>query len=123
MAVDILNEDVDVPNVNIVCFACVTHSRKIFVQQLGRGLRISPGKEKVIVLDFAADIRRLPALSNLSFHLSQNGEVEELQISPNKMQFSDMKAQSLIEEWILDAADLETSAQETLLQFPEVEQA
>ena len=39
----------------------VTHSRRIFVQQLGRGLRIAPGKEKVIVLDFVSDIRRFAA--------------------------------------------------------------
>ena len=45
VAVDVLNEGVDVPDVNIVCFARVTHSRRIFVQQIGRGLRISHGKE------------------------------------------------------------------------------
>ena len=35
--VDILNEGIDVPDVNIVVFQRVTHSRRIFVQQLGRG--------------------------------------------------------------------------------------
>src|SRR5690554_3719879 len=39
-SVDILNEGVDVPEINILCFARVTHSRRIFVQQLGRGLRL-----------------------------------------------------------------------------------
>ena len=34
-AVDIFNEGVDVPDVNILCFLRVTHSRRIFVQQLG----------------------------------------------------------------------------------------
>jgi superfamily II DNA or RNA helicase len=48
-AVDILNEGVDVPDVNIICFARVTHSRRIFVQQLGRGLRLRPGKSHVEV--------------------------------------------------------------------------
>jgi superfamily II DNA or RNA helicase len=120
VAVDILNEGVDIPNVNIVCFARVTHSRKIFVQQLGRGLRISPGKEKVIVLDYAADIRRVAALSHLNAYLSKDSEVEELKMPSSKIDFSDMKAKSLIDEWILDAADLETSAQETELQFPNV---
>ena len=46
-AVDIFNEGVDVPDVNILCFLRVTHSRRIFVQQLGRGLRISKDNEKV----------------------------------------------------------------------------
>ena len=60
-AVDIFNEGVDVPDVNIIVFQRVTHSRRIFIQQLGRGLRLAPGKEKVIVLDFVSDIRRFAA--------------------------------------------------------------
>ena len=46
-AVDVMNEGIDVPDVNILVFLRATHSRRIFVQQLGRGLRISEGKEKV----------------------------------------------------------------------------
>jgi hypothetical protein len=34
--------------------------------------------------------------------------------------FSDMNAKSLIDEWILDAADLETISQETQLQFSKI---
>ena len=60
-AVDIFNEGIDVPDVNIIVFQRVTHSRRIFVQQLGRGLRLTDGKEKVIVLDFVSDIRRFAA--------------------------------------------------------------
>ena len=41
-AVDIFNEGVDVPDVNILCFLRVTHSRRIFVQQLGRGFESRP---------------------------------------------------------------------------------
>jgi superfamily II DNA or RNA helicase len=117
IAVDILNEGVDVPNVNIVCFARVTHSRKIFIQQLGRGLRISPEKEKVIVLDFAADTRRLAAVRYLS-EQTDEGEVEKLELRHNKITFSDLRAKKLIEEWIADAADLETANDESHLQFP-----
>ena len=40
-AVDIFNEGIDVPDVNILVFQRVTHTRRIFIQQLGRGLRIS----------------------------------------------------------------------------------
>ena len=35
VAVDILNEGIDVPDVNMIVFLRVTHSRRIFVQQLG----------------------------------------------------------------------------------------
>jgi superfamily II DNA or RNA helicase len=49
-AVDIFNEGVDVPDVNIIVFQRVTHSRRIFIQQMGRGLRLAPEKDRVIVL-------------------------------------------------------------------------
>lgn len=117
IAVDILNEGVDVPSVNIVCFARVTHSRKIFIQQLGRGLRISDNKEKVIVLDFAADTRRLAAVKLLIDNTSEV-EVEDLELRYNKINFSDLRAKKLIDEWIADAADLETANDESRLQFP-----
>jgi len=118
VAVDILNEGIDVPNVNIVCFARVTHSRKIFVQQLGRGLRVAPGKDQVIVLDFAADTRRLAAIYGLQQSLKADNTIEEMPYK-NTIQFSDQRAKSLIEEWIMDAADFATKGQESRLQFPQ----
>lgn len=50
--VDILNEGVDIPQVNMVLFLRPTESQTVFIQQLGRGLRKYPGKEYVTVLDF-----------------------------------------------------------------------
>jgi len=50
--VDILNEGVDIPQVNMVLFLRPTESQTIFIQQLGRGLRKYPGKDHVTVLDF-----------------------------------------------------------------------
>jgi superfamily II DNA or RNA helicase len=50
--VDVLNEGVDIPFVECLLFLRPTESKRIFFQQLGRGLRKSPGKENVIVLDF-----------------------------------------------------------------------
>ena len=49
VTVDMFNEGVDIPNVDLVAFLRATHSRRIFVQQLGRGLRVSDDKDKVIV--------------------------------------------------------------------------
>ena len=51
-AVDILNEGVDIPQVNMVLFLRPTESSTIFLQQLGRGLRKCEGKQYVTVLDF-----------------------------------------------------------------------
>ncbi|WP_373838731.1 DUF3427 domain-containing protein [Methanospirillum sp.] len=50
--VDLYNEGVDIPEVNTVLFLRPTESMTIFLQQLGRGLRISEGKECLTVLDF-----------------------------------------------------------------------
>ena len=74
-AVDVMNEGIDVPDVNLLVFLRATHSRRIFLQQLGRGLRLAPDKEKVIVLDFVSDIRRLADVLELD---SRKGEKKEL---------------------------------------------
>ncbi len=51
-AVDILNEGVDIPGVNMVLFLRPTESSTIFIQQLGRGLRKYDNKSYVPVIDF-----------------------------------------------------------------------
>lgn len=51
-AVNILNEGVDIPQINMVLFLRPTESSTIFIQQLGRGLRKYEGKKYVTVLDF-----------------------------------------------------------------------
>ncbi len=50
--VDIYNEGIDIPEVNTVLFLRPTESLTVFLQQLGRGLRLSDGKESLTVLDF-----------------------------------------------------------------------
>ena len=50
--VDILNEGVDIPGVNMVLFLRPTDSSTVFIQQLGRGLRKYENKQFVTVLDF-----------------------------------------------------------------------
>lgn len=118
IAVDILNEGIDVPTVNLVCFARVTHSRRIFVQQLGRGLRISPGKDKVVVLDFAADIRRIRAVNDLRTSVNIYKGEEVVDYDRNNISFTDQSALEFIDEWIKDAASLDEASQSPKLQFP-----
>ncbi|NPE23872.1 DUF3427 domain-containing protein, partial [Fusibacter sp. A1] len=50
--VDLYNEGVDLPFVNTVLFLRPTESATVFIQQLGRGLRLAEGKEVLTVLDF-----------------------------------------------------------------------
>lgn len=49
---DILNEGVDFPECEALLFLRPTMSKVVFLQQLGRGLRIRKGKKDVLVLDF-----------------------------------------------------------------------
>lgn len=52
--VDIFNEGVDIPEIDTVLFLRPTESLTIFLQQLGRGLRLSDNKECLTVLDFVS---------------------------------------------------------------------
>lgn len=55
--VDVFNEGVDIPSVDVVLMLRPTASSTIFIQQLGRGLRRSPGKAVLTVLDFVGQHR------------------------------------------------------------------
>ena len=50
--VDLFNEGVDIPEINMIAMLRPTESATIFLQQLGRGLRTSKGKNLVTILDF-----------------------------------------------------------------------
>ena len=56
--VDIYNEGVDIPEVNTVLFLRPTESLTVFLQQLGRGLRLAEDKECLTVLDFIGQANR-----------------------------------------------------------------
>ena len=49
---DLLNEGVDLPAINTLLFLRPTQSATVFLQQLGRGLRLSPDCSVLTVLDF-----------------------------------------------------------------------
>lgn len=55
--VDILTTGFDAPNVDAVVLMRKTLSRALYVQMIGRGLRLSPGKKDCLILDFADNVR------------------------------------------------------------------
>lgn len=55
--VDMFNEGLDIPAVDRVVMLRPTESKIIFLQQLGRGLRSSEGKTRLLVLDFVGNHR------------------------------------------------------------------
>lgn len=56
--VDIYNEGVDIPEINTVLFLRPTESLTVFLQQLGRGLRLCENKDCLTVLDFICQANR-----------------------------------------------------------------
>lgn len=112
---DLFNEGVDVPDVDMIAFMRVTHSRRIFVQQLGRGLRVSPRKSKVVVLDFVSDLRRIAEVIELE--KTAHGDVERLRL-PGVIQFRDESAGSFMLDWMKDQADLFTREGDARLELP-----
>ena len=70
--VDLYNEGVDIPEVDTVLFLRPTESLTVFLQQLGRGLRLNDDKDHLTVIDFVGhahknfryDIRFLALIGN-----------------------------------------------------------
>jgi len=119
-AVDIMNEGIDIPDVNLLVFLRATHSRRIFVQQLGRGLRLSEGKEKVIVLDFVSDIRRMADMIEMNNEGKVKGaENEDIYLQEGFVSFSNTKMERFVNVWLKDVADLGDSDEDVRLSFPE----
>ena len=56
--VDIYNEGVDIPEINTILFLRPTESLTVFLQQLGRGLRLHDKKECLTVLDFVGQAHK-----------------------------------------------------------------
>lgn len=135
-AVDILNEGIDVPDVNLVVFQRVTHSRRIFIQQLGRGLRLKKGKDKVVVLDFVTDIRRFAEGLSLSKALDDDGpkpgQPAVITLAPGHIKGSskvtfmratkeDFDSKKFLTQWLHDMERIAEAGEDaSILSFPEI---
>ena len=92
----------------MIVFARVTHSRRIFIQQLGRGLRTHPGKDHVVVLDFVADIRRIAEGFRLNRERARFRPTEVYRGPSSEMvQFEGEEQGRFVESFLADVADLE----------------
>ena len=127
VTVDMLNEGIDIPDVNFIAFLRITHSRRIFVQQLGRGLRLSPGKAEVRVLDFVSDVRRIAAAKGLNRegeNVAADSLAEQILRYPDGqiVKFEGDEALSFFDEYLGDIAELEDGSDDSQLKFPTNEQ-
>ena len=118
ISIEMLNEGIDVPEVNIVCFARVTHSRRIFLQQLGRGLRITDDKNKVKVLDFVADIRRVAEGIDMNFEASKIREEENLFYKNGQIIKFSSEVKPFFKQYLSDMADISNLDENSRLEYP-----
>ena len=91
-SVDLFSEGVDLPSIDTVLMLRPTESKILFLQQLGRGLRKSDGKEKLVVLDFIGNhhsfLHKPQALGQIgaSFHdlatFARQVETRQLMLPP-----------------------------------------
>ena len=81
---DIMNEGIDVPDIELIVYCRVTHSKRIFLQQMGRGLRWRPNKV-LLVMDYVVDTRRLSELGYFAENVNSgdstvNEDIEDLRL-------------------------------------------
>lgn len=56
--VNILTTGLDVPDIDLIVMLRPTKSPVVYAQSVGRGLRVAPGKDHCLVLDFAGNVAR-----------------------------------------------------------------
>ena len=116
-SVDLFNEGVDVPDVDLIVFMRATHSRRIFVQQLGRGLRITADKKRVVVQDFVTDVRRIAEVLHLDSGV-RSGPVESVGLGAHLVNFRNEAAGPFVRKWMLDQASLILREGDAQLEMP-----
>ncbi|WP_432697916.1 DUF3427 domain-containing protein [Marinobacterium sp. YM272] len=89
-SVDLFNEGVDLPQIDTVMMLRPTESKILFLQQLGRGLRLSEDKERLVVLDFVGNhhsfLNRPEMLFGPAFdHKPTRKQLTEAVKSPNDL--------------------------------------
>lgn len=87
-ACDLLNEGWDSPNTEVIFMARPTMSKTLYMQQLGRGMRISEGKEYLMVFDFIdnANLFNMPYSLHRMFNISEYVPGQYVLASDNKKQ-------------------------------------
>ena len=99
--VDILNEGIDIPTINLLLFLRPTMSSTVFIQQIGRGLRKAKNKDFVTIIDFIGNHKKDYLLINyFSNEVGNKGTLftkKEKIINEIKNQFSNIPKSCYVE--------------------------
>ncbi|GEM79587.1 DEAD/DEAH box helicase family protein [Vibrio superstes] len=82
-SVDLFNEGTDLPSIDTILMIRPTQSNIIFLQQLGRGLRLAPNKSHVVVLDFLGNHQSFLSRTDL-FHLPEDNADNQVRENEGK---------------------------------------
>ena len=113
-ACDLFNEGWDCPEIEVLFMARPTMSRVLYTQQLGRGMRLFPGKESLMVFDFVdnASQYNMPQSLHRLFKLKEY-RPGQLAVAPGAQKTAEAalyakgeKPEALI-DWPVDATDYE----------------
>lgn len=69
----VLTTGFDAPNVDCICLLRPTTSAGLYYQMVGRGLRIAPGKENCLILDYGRNIERLGPINAIRVRQKRSG--------------------------------------------------
>lgn len=113
-ACDLLNEGWDCPEIEVLFMARPTMSRVLYTQQLGRGMRLFPGKESLMVFDFVdnASQYNMPQSLHRLFKLKeyrpgQLAVVPGAQKTAEAALYAKGETPEALIDWPVDATDYE----------------
>jgi superfamily II DNA or RNA helicase len=113
-ACDLLNEGWDCPEIEVLFMARPTMSKVLYTQQLGRGMRLYPGKESLMVFDFVdnASQYNMPYSIHRLFKLKdyQPGRLavaEKEKMELDKTLYAAGEKPEVLLDWPISATDYE----------------
>lgn len=81
----VLTTGTDLPNIDCIVLLRATASSVLYIQMLGRGMRLSPDKKNCLVLDYAGNIERFGAVDLIRRPTGTKKKGEKAGIAPQKI--------------------------------------
>lgn len=82
--VNVLSEGFDAPHIDCVAMLRPTKSPGLYYQQVGRGLRLAPGKTDCLVLDYAMNVVEHGAIDEIRVQRARPGKEAQVQTGRTK---------------------------------------
>lgn len=111
--VDLFNEGVDIPPVDTLLFVRPTESLTVFTQQIGRGLRLAPGKEHCVIIDLIGNYRNADV--KLSLFDTARNEGKSKKIEPRVPESCELNLDSQVVNLLKEMANKRSPRKEKLL--------